>query len=357
MAKPETSRASAGRRGILVGGNFIVDRVKLVETYPAEDALTSILSESHTNGGAAFNVLVDLANLTQNERGGTRATPLEAVGRVGDDASGSWILEDCKRRKIDTHQLRLQRGALTSYTDVMSVPRTGRRTFFHYRGANAYLDAKDFDFSKTRAKVLHLGFLLLLDRLDRPSRKHGTVFGEVLAQARKAGLVTAADVVTEASQRYQEVVLPTLPEIDYLFMNELEAEHTTRVKLREKSGRGLSDGLRRAAEFLLARGVRRSVVLHTKDGALASSRTGEAQWQGSVKLPKRAIAGTTGAGDAFAAGFLLGLHEDSSLAESLRYAVCTAAASLGSATPSESVGSLARCLALGKRYGFRPQPR
>jgi sugar/nucleoside kinase (ribokinase family) len=77
-------------------------------------------------------------------------------------------------------------------------------------------------------------------------------------------------------------------------------------------------------------------------------------WQSSLKLPASAIAGTAGAGDAFCAGVLYGLHEGLSLAESLKTAVCVAAASLSDPTCTDGVKSLKACLALAKKYGFRP---
>jgi hypothetical protein len=51
----------SGRHGILAGGNWIVDQVKITDVYPAQDALANILTESRCNGGGPFNVLKDLA--------------------------------------------------------------------------------------------------------------------------------------------------------------------------------------------------------------------------------------------------------------------------------------------------------
>ena len=51
---PKTSR-----QGVLAVGNFIVDYVKVIDAYPAQDMLASILSESRSNGGGPYNVLRD----------------------------------------------------------------------------------------------------------------------------------------------------------------------------------------------------------------------------------------------------------------------------------------------------------
>src|ERR1700722_13741107 len=112
------------KQGILAGGNFILARGKMIDEYPPEDALTNIRSESVSNGGAAFNVLADLARLGFPH-------PLAGIGLVGDDEAGDYVLDQCRSDGIDATQIRKTREAPTSYTDVMTVQSTGRRTFFH----------------------------------------------------------------------------------------------------------------------------------------------------------------------------------------------------------------------------------
>ena len=51
------------RNGIIAGGNWIVDQVKLLDTWPAQDALANIVSESRGNGGSAYNVLKDIQSV------------------------------------------------------------------------------------------------------------------------------------------------------------------------------------------------------------------------------------------------------------------------------------------------------
>ena len=125
------SKNSSGRRGVLGGGNWIIDQVKLIDVYPQREQLANILSQSQGTGGAPYNVLIDLARLGAD-------FPLLGAGLVGKDGLGQYILEDCKRHKIDTRYLRTTSEAQTSFTDVMTEQSNGRRTFFHSRGANAH---------------------------------------------------------------------------------------------------------------------------------------------------------------------------------------------------------------------------
>ena len=336
------------RNGIISGGNWIVDHVKLIESWPPQDALVSILSQSDGNGGSAYNLLKNLSRLGA-------AFPLEAVGLVGGDADGRAIFADCAAHRIATAQLRATRDAATSYTDVMTVAATGRRTFFHQRGANARLGPEHFDFSATRARYFHLGYLLLLDTLDAPGPDGRPAAAAVLARARAAGLITSADCVSEAGTRFRSHVAPVLPEVDVLFANDYEAEQLTGLTL----GRGATLDRRaaeEAARALLALGVRTWAVVHFPEGVCACSAAGETVWQPAVRMPPAAIAGTAGAGDVLASGILLGLHELWPMARSLELGVCAAAASLRSPTCSDAVASATECLALGRGHGLVSLP-
>jgi sugar/nucleoside kinase (ribokinase family) len=334
------------RSGIIAGGNWIVDHVKLIDTWPPQDALASILGESWGNGGSPYNILKNIS------RFGAKF-PLQGVGLIGDDASGRIIQDDCRVHGIDTSQLRVHPSAPTSYTDVMTEVSTRRRTFFHQRGANALLDLEHFDFSATSAGIFHLGYLLLLDRLDTVDADGLPRATRVFQQARKAGLRTSADCVSEHGDRFKTVVASLLPEVDLLFANDFEAERITGLSI----GRG--EDLRRSAveaagDALLKRGVREWVVIHFPEGVCACSTKGEKVWQTSVQVSVADIAGTAGAGDALASGILYGWHEGWPMQRSLELGVCAAAASLRHPTCSDAVGTLEECLSLGGKSGFRP---
>jgi sugar/nucleoside kinase (ribokinase family) len=336
---------STARSGLLAGGNWIIDQVKMIDVYPQPEQLANIRSQSQGTGGAAFNVLVDLA------RSGT-PFPLFAAGLVGQDALGEHILATCRQHKIEVHHLGTTPKAPTSYTDVMTEQGHGRRTFFHARGANALWRGDDLDFNKITARLFHLGYLLLLDALDEPDPRFGTKAARLLAQAQAAGLKTSADVVSEDSDRFARIVNPALKHVDYCILNEIEAGKTTGFKIREPGGRLDTVALRHAAGALLQQGVRELVVIHFPEGAFARTRKGDDFWQPSLKLPSNYIGGTAGAGDAFCAGALYGLHEGWDLQRCLLTGVCIAAASLSDATCTAGVKSLNTSLALARKFGF-----
>jgi sugar/nucleoside kinase (ribokinase family) len=334
---------ASSRNGILAGGNWIIDQVKIIDAYPARDHLANIRSQSQGTGGSPYNVLVDLANLQA-------PFPLMAAGLVGNDDLGRTILQDCRRHKIDSRYLKATPLAPTSYTDVMTEATDGHRTFFHHRGANALWNGHDLNFNKTKAKIFHLGYLLLLDALDAADTKFGTRAARLLNAASDAGIKTSVDVVSEDSDRFAKVVSPALKHVDYCILNEIEAGKTTGFTIRAKDGELNTVCLRHAAGALLQHGVRDVVVIHFPEGAFARTRKGEDVWQSSLKLPSKHIAGTAGAGDAFAAGVLLGLHEGWPLQKSLFTGVCVAAASLSHPTCTGGVKSLSASLKLARKY-------
>ncbi len=334
-------------RGLIAGGNWIIDQVKIIDVFPQREHLANIHSQSQGTGGAPYNVLIDLAHCGA-------PFPLFAAGLVGKDTFGNIILEDCKKNKIDTRFLQSTDKAATSYTDVMTEKGNGRRTFFHNRGANALWRGEGVDFARTKAKIFHLGYLLLLDALDEPDAKFGTKAARLLSAAQEAGLKTSVDVVSEDGDRYKTVISPALKYVDYLVINELEAGRIAGFKTRGADGKLDTVALRHAAGSLLQLGVRELVVIHFPEGGFARTRKGEDFWQSSVKLPAKLIVGTAGAGDAFAAGVLLGLHEEWDLPRCLQTGTCLATACLTDPTCTQGIKSLNAALALGKKHGYFP---
>lgn len=346
MATKRTKGAPA-RSGVLGGGNWIIDQVKMIDVFPQPEQLANISRESLGTGGAPYNVLVNLSKLGAPFR-------LYGAGLVGKDSLGQRIIQHCKEQKIDTRHLTATHDAITSYTDVMTEVKGGRRTFFHHRGANALWQGDKLDFEAIRARIFHLGYLLLLDSLDQTDRRYGTKAAALLARAQAAGMKTSVDVVSEDSDRFGKLVTPALQYVDYCILNELEAGKTTGFTIRQPDGTLDAVALRHSAGALLQSGVREVVAIHFPEGGFARTRDGKDFWQSSLKLPAKYVAGTAGAGDAFCAGMLFGLHEAWDLQKCLLTGVCAAAASLSDPTCTNGVKSLDAALALAKKY--RPRP-
>ena len=176
--------SNAQRHGIVAAGTFVIDRIATVENYPADDTYAAVLSETITNGGPAFNALVDWAHMKV-------PFPLYALGLVGNDADGQWVRSQLEHAGVDTALLGVHKKARTSVSTIVSATNSRTRTIFHHAGANAELGAIHFPFEKIKAKIFFLAFLALLHKLDRSAPKYGTVAAKLFSQAKAHGMKIA----------------------------------------------------------------------------------------------------------------------------------------------------------------------
>ena len=322
------------RKGIIGAGNWIQDRVKTIDRWPGEGNLCNILREQAAPGGGPANVLFDL-------RAASGDLPLYAAGRLGNDSEGDYLMEEITRRGIDASHM-IRTGARTSYTDVMSGE--GKRTFFHCRGANADLCYEDLCGIDVPAKYFYLAYLLLLDTLDSPDPEYGTQAVRLLKHVSEKGYETVVDFVSEAPEKFRAKVLPALPYIDHLIVNEVEAACCTGDDLRDADGKLLWRKLPDAVRFLFGKGVRKTVVLHFPEGACAGTPDGSYIYVPSFFIKQEEIVGSNGAGDAFCAGVMYALHENWELGQALKLGAAFSSFNLHSATASGGAVELGKML-------------
>ena len=318
------------KKGIAVAGNMIVDVLYPIVGHPKPGELTTITEGiSRSSGGALCNVIVDLAKLDPQ-------LPLTALGRIGTDAEGDYVLEKLHEHEhINTS--RVKREGLTSFTAVMADTIGKQRTFYHYRGANARFCEADIDWDTLNADMLHIGYILLLDALDEPDEQYGTKMAKLLHTAQSRGIMTSIDVVSEAGDRFGRIVPPALKYTDYCVINELEAEASTGIKLRGENNALLQDNLPAALHRLKALGVSRWAVIHCPEGAYGVDEDGAYVKTESAPLPREMIKGTVGAGDAFCSGVLYGAYKGMPLLDAIELGNAAAACSLTESGATEGM--------------------
>jgi sugar/nucleoside kinase (ribokinase family) len=334
------------RRGIVTGGTWCVDRNRLVDFWPAEESLAEILAVELQGGGSGCNLAIDVRRLDP-------AFPVATIGVVGDDDDGRFLLALADANGIDRRQLRTLGGAPTHYTDAYSSQRTGRRTHIYMQGSSGLLTPDHFDFARTAERILHLGLPGVHRLMDGPWGGEANGWVAVLKKARAAGLDTNLELASIPAERLAALVRPCLPHLDYLVVNDTEIGA---VAGRPTIAGGVTDlaGCIEAARAVLAAGAMRVVAVHFPGGGVALTRDGAVTTRPSVAVPPAAIVGANGAGDAFAAGFLYGLHEGWAVERALTLAHATAAASLRGMTTTGTVEPWAACLALAEGWGWRP---
>jgi sugar/nucleoside kinase (ribokinase family) len=339
------------RTGVLCAGTILVDIGKVIDAYPALDHLATIERVSLSTGGPALNMAVDLRMLGA-------AFPIGVLGAVGDDEHAAFILAECARLGIDTAGVRKLTGAVTSFTDAMVERDGGRRTMFHHSGANALFDASTADLDTSGARILHVGAPGIHPIMDSwlPDGRNG--WSALLQRAQAADLHTNMELVSLEPGRTAEVALPCLPYLDSIVINELEAGALTGIDAPVPTADGPVDwpALEAMALSMIDRGVSVLAVVHFPAGCVAAAPGGRTWRQGSVQLPREQVRSTTGAGDAFAAGVILGLHEGWPVERCLRLGVASAAASVRSPNTSDGIKRAEACLAEADRAGYRPTP-
>jgi sugar/nucleoside kinase (ribokinase family) len=239
------------------------------------------------SGGCAANTAAVLAKLGTGVR-------LAAV--IGYDALGDAVLADLQAAGVHLDAVVRETEAPTSAAIVL-VTATGERSFFYRPGGNERLANRHVtDAVLRKARIVHVGGAMKLLQLD---------LAELMRRAHSFGCITSLDTDWDFNGHWMKTLRDALPQIDYLITNEEEATMLTGKQAPHD-----------AARDLLSRGPKAVVVKRGERGCLSLASSGV------IELPAYPVEvrDTTCAGDAFVAGFLLGIGGGKPLAESLRLA-------------------------------------
>ena len=262
-------------------------------------------------GGGVPNTATALARL---------GVPVSAVGRIGEDSLGDYLLNALENEEIGTHWIKRDRRQATSATMIMVDP-DGERRFIHYIGANGNLRLNDIDSELIKnASILHIAYAFVLPGLD------GDPMTKILREAKESGVITVLDTAWDAKGKWLELIGTALPFVDYFIPNLAEARAIT----------GLEDP-HDIAHRLLDLGVQTVVLKLNKAGCLAMDRG-----RRTIECPAYPVkvVDTTGAGDAFIAGFIAGIWNGRSLYESLQLANAVGALCVAGAGASGNVRTM-----------------
>jgi sugar/nucleoside kinase (ribokinase family) len=227
-----------------------------------------------------------------------------AVGGVGADLMGDWVLKRLQHFGVDTSTMQQQEGWKTS-SSIVTTRRDGSRPALHMRGATADFYVDDVMMNQViDAKVVHIGGIGLMKKMD------GGRNAELMKRAKQNGAVTTVDIFAGSKDDMPAVAM-VLPHTDYFMPSIEEAQALT----------GLED-MGEMARHFIGLGVKCCVFTLGGDGAYYHHADGSV-----FKIPAFDIAVkcTCGCGDAFNAGFAVGLNKGLDPQMTVRFAQATSA--------------------------------
>lgn len=260
----------------VVLGNAALD----ILCYPVDDVprYDSISFEQSivSPGGCGSNVSIGLCSL---------GISTALIACLGNDSAADLAEQFWERTGLNRKFLRRIPGVSTGIS-VGLIDHDFQPRFIHATGANDSLTAADIDIDQLAsegAKAFHIaGYFVLPGLLD-------TRLPEKLAQARQRGLMISLDVVQSPRMDHPEMLWPCLPHLDVFLCNADEATRLT----------GIREPGEAAAEFCRL-GAEAAIVKLGEQGCWLESQ----EWRGRIAAQRVKIIDTTGAGDAFAAGFI-----------------------------------------------------
>ena len=259
---------------VALGVHVLDVLVRPVEAIPEGQGGVLVEQIRATAAGTAGGTALTLAKLGAVTR---------SAGAIGDDPLGDLLVELLQRGGIDTSLL-VRRADVQTSASVLPIRPSGERPAFHVIGANGTYGSEDAPLEEiTAADHLHFG---------APEFMGGEEAAKVLSAAREAGVRTSADVLAEGDPGLLEWIAPALEHLDILLPNDDQVLAFT----------GASD-LESGCRALIERGVGMVAATCGADGALLVSA------EGSTRVPafEADVVDTTGCGDAFSAGFIVGL--------------------------------------------------
>ncbi len=278
------------KASVVAIGDANVDLIAPVESFPSKGGEVSTDKLHKCAGGSAANLCVALARIGLNSR---------FIGRVGDDPFGHFLIDNFRKEKVDISQLQID-GKVGTGLQFIAITRDGERTMYGFRGANIYLAADEINMNPVKSsRIFHIsGYALLRD----PQRKT-TI--KILKVARGAGALVSLDVGVLPATRATNRVCSILRCVDILFLGEREASALVGTSKPEKAARDL---LKFGPKIVALKLGRKGCFILTE--------------MEKVRFPAFPIkvVDTTGAGDAFDAGFLTGVIEKWGLKRTARFA-------------------------------------
>lgn len=227
-----------------------------------------------------------------------------AVGGVGEDLMGDWVLQRLRHFGVDDHMMQHKPGWKTS-SSIVTTRADGSRPALHMKGATGNFVVPPDEYPNvTDVKVFHLGGVGLMDAMDGESNRN------LMRYAKEHGCITTVDIFAGSADDLPDVDA-VLPYTDY-FMPSIE---------EARALSGIADMVD-CTKFFHDRGVAGCVFTLGGDGAYYSHIDGTRFLIPAFDIKVKC---TCGCGDAFDAGFAVALCHELDPETAVRFAQATSA--------------------------------
>ncbi len=262
---------------VIVIGDINADMILTIPAYPRPGGEAVAATVQMHTGGSALNTAVALAKMDME---------VGFIGRIGQDALANQVLVDLQEAGVDCSRIQVDPRVSTGLIFI-AVTVDGERTMFGARGANTFTEAAAIDPDYfVNCRWIHLSGYSFLSY-----HQYETTLLALDIAKNSPYTRVSLDISTEPALRARTQIMEVLPKIDVIFPNETELTILS-------EGRSADDSL----DYLLDHGVNAIVAKRGRKGCILG--VGNKR----VKMPafRVNVKDSTGAGDSFNAGVVLG---------------------------------------------------
>ena len=262
---------------IIVIGDINADVILTIPAYPRPGGEAIAATVKIHTGGSAVNTAIALAKME---------TEVGFIGRIGSDVLANQILADLSESGVDRTHVQIDPKVSTGLIFI-AVTVDGERTMFAARGANIFTEASAIDPAYfANCRWIHLSGYSFLSY-----HQYETTLLALEIAKNSPYTRVSLDIGTEPALRARNQILEVLPKFDVIFPNETELSILTEGRPIEAA---LDYLMEARANAVVTKCGRKGSIL-----AVGNKRVRVPAFDINVK-------DSTGAGDSFNAGVVLG---------------------------------------------------
>lgn len=294
-------------------GEIVIDLLLKVPQFPRLDEKVYVTKSDKQAGGVTANFCIGVSR---------QGLSVAFIGAVGEDAEGNFLRSKLLQEGVDDRFLFTKEDSKTPVNIVIITD----------EGEKAILQSEFMRVTLPPKEVIRPNLIRTARHLHLTAINFETAL-KAVKLAKQYNLGVSLDLESQVVQDYSEDLPELLKHVDYLLPNKQGASEFTQIQDPNQ-----------ASLKLLEYGPEVIIITLGKDGVLLTTHEKQEIFP-AFKVTN--VVDTTGAGDAFNAGFIVGLLTGSSLEKSIRRGQATASLKiqgLGAQEPLPTAKELSRFL-------------